>query len=258
MPHRAAIVLMFCSLLAYADLKPETLKGYQNYIRSLEPRLKSQNASTKDFLWIDKDAERRQSVRDGEIETAQIKTPNISGGLIQHWVGGVFIPNVRIDQVIRVDQDYNRHKVLYAPDVADSRIINHQGNHFKIFLRFRKHKVLTVVLNSEHDVDYHHLAPGKLFSNSVSTKIQEVKNPDTPDEKVLPVGEGMGFLWAMNTYWRMLERDGGVYAECEAITLARNVPPGLGGMIGPIIQSLASDSLTTTLTTKRKVMSTQK
>jgi len=249
---------MFCSLLAYADLKPETLKGYQSYIQSQESRLKSQNTSTKDFLWIDQDAERRQSVRDGEIETEQLKTPNIPGGLIQHWVGGVFIPNVRIDQVIRVDQDYNRHKILYAPDVADSRIISHQGNHFTVFLRFRKHKVFTVVLNSEHEVDYQPLAPGKLFSTSVSTKIQEVKDPDTPKEKVLPVGEGMGFLWAMNTYWRMLERDGGVYAECEAITLARSVPPGLGGMVAPIIQSLASESLINTLTIKRKVVSARK
>ncbi len=258
MPHRVLIALLIFGTAVFADLKPETMKGYQAYIQSLEPRLNQQNASSQGFLWIDKSAARRQQVRDGEVATEQVKAPDVPGGLIQHWIGGVFIPNVTIDQVVKIDQDYNHHKVIYAPEVADSKLLSRNGNHFKVFLRFRKHKVITVVLDSYHDVDYQTLAPGKLFSRSISSKIQEVKNPDEPGEKVLPVGEGMGFLWAMNSYWRMQERDGGVYAECEAVTLARNVPAGLGGMIGPIIHSLAAESLTSTLETKRKALASSK
>jgi hypothetical protein len=55
----------------------------------------------------------------------------------------------------------------------------------------------------------------------------------------------------MNSYWRMQERDGGVYMECEAITLSRAVPFGLGGLIDPILQSFAEESLKKTITAKR-------
>src|SRR5258707_11269587 len=36
-----------------------------------------------------------------------------------------------------------------------------------------------------------------------------------------------GFLWQMETWWRMEERDGGVYVQNEAVTLTRDIPAGL-------------------------------
>ena len=75
---------------------------------------------------------------------------------------------------------------------------------------------------------------------------------------MLPPGEGSGFLWAMNSYWRMEERDGGVYVECEAVTLSRDVPFGLGAMINPILQSFAEDSLKKTLDAKRVAVNAAK
>lgn len=245
-------LLALCTATAYADLKPETLKEFQSYVQSLETKIERQNASPEKFLWIDRDPARREAVRQGKIITERMHAPPVSDGLVQHWIGGVFIPNTTLEKVIRIDQDYNRHKILYSPDVADSKILSHQGNHFKVFLRFRKHKVFTVVLDTEHEVDYIPLGEGRMYSRSTCNKVQEVKDPGTSSEHVLPVGEGMGFLWAMNSYWRLMERDGGVYAECDAITLARHVPIGLGGMVNPIIQSLASESLTNTLAAKRR------
>jgi pyruvate/2-oxoglutarate dehydrogenase complex dihydrolipoamide acyltransferase (E2) component len=54
-------------------------------------------------------------------------------------------------------------------------------------------------------------------------------------------------LWRLNSYWRFEERDGGVYVECEAISLSRDVPLGLGWLVNPIIRSLPQESLANTL-----------
>jgi hypothetical protein len=51
-----------------------------------------------------------------------------------------------------------------------------------------------------------------------------------------------------------VERDGGVYVECEAISLTRDVPLGLGWLINPIIRSLPRESLTGMLRNTRQAM----
>jgi hypothetical protein len=45
-----------------------------------------------------------------------------------------------------------------------------------------------------------------------------------------------------------------VYLECEAISLTRSVPLGLGWLINPIIQSLPRDSLVNTLRETREAL----
>ncbi len=75
-----------------------------------------------------------------------------------------------------------------------------------------------------------------------------------PPSECLPREKARGFLWAMNSYWRMEERDGGVYVECEAITLSRGVPLGLGMLVNPMLQSFAEESLKNTLEAKRQAV----
>ena len=65
-------------------------------------------------------------------------------------------------------------------------------------------------------------------------------------------GVDHGFLWRLNSYWRFEERDGGVYVECEAISLTRNVPIGLGWIVNPIVRTLPKESLESTLRNTRR------
>ena len=64
----------------------------------------------------------------------------------------------------------------------------------------------------------------------------------------LPPGKDHGFLWRLNTYWRLEEKDGGVYIECRTISLTRSVLYGLGWLINPIIRTLPRESLAHMLT----------
>ena len=52
-------------------------------------------------------------------------------------------------------------------------------------------------------------------------RIREVANPGTKEEKEKSPEEENGFLWQMETWWRMEERDGGVYVQNEAVTLTQ-------------------------------------
>ena len=63
----------------------------------------------------------------------------------------------------------------------------------------------------------------------------------------MPEGHDGGYLWRMNTYWRFEERDGGVYVQCESISLTRDIPRGLGWLIEPFVTSIPRESLQDTL-----------
>lgn len=238
--------------MAWADLAPKTRAAFDRHVAAVEPEIERRNQPGQTFLWLDQDPKHRAAAAAGEVVVQHVPAPEVPGGQIQHWLGGVFIPGVTLARLLQVDQDYNRHKVLYRPEVMDSRLISRQGDRFRIFLRLHKKKVLTVVLDTEHDVEYRMLSDKKAYSRSISRSVREVKNAGEAEEHVLPDGVGTGFLWAMNSYWRLEERDGGVWAECDAITLAREVPMGLGTVLKPMIYGLAHDSLVKTLEAKRR------
>jgi hypothetical protein len=42
----------------------------------------------------------------------------------------------------------------------------------------------------------------------------------------------------MNSYWRVEEKDGGVYLQNETIVLTRRVPPFLAWIVNPLLDSL--------------------
>jgi len=178
----------------------------------------------------------------------------VIGGLVHDWVGSVFVPGATIEKTIRKMQDYN-HKEDYKPEVVTSKLLGREGNDFTAYMRLLKKKVITVVLDTEHQVHYFEVGPGKWRSNSRTTKINEVSNAGKSDERAKPPDTGEGFLWRLNSYWRFEERDGGTWVECEAISLTRDVPTGLGWMIKPIIRDLPKESLESTLLHTREALS---
>jgi len=231
------------------ELKPETLQAFDNYVRSAEDRLERQ-ARGPQFLWSDGVNGAYARLRSGEV-LAEPWTGEgdiaIADGLIHDWVGAVYIPNASLDAVIAMVQDYGRDKVTFKPEVMDSKILSRNGDDFKVYMRLLKKKVLTVVLNTEHDVHYTRIGETRCYSRSRTTRVAEVENPGEHSERERRPGNDHGFLWRLNSYWRFEQRDGGVYVECEAISLSRSVPVGLGWIVGPIIRSLPKDSLSNTM-----------
>ena len=248
-----ALALLAITPLAGADLKPPTVEAFDRFIRQAEQRLDSR----AQFLWADEAPDRAQKLRQGGPVVQPFganPVTKVPGGLVHDWVGSAFLPGVTLPQTLALVQDYNRHKEYYKPEVADSRILSRDNNHYKIFLRLVKKQVITVTLATEHDVQYTQVTPKQSRSVSRTTKIAEVDDAGNPSEREQPPGKGQGFLWKLNSYWRFEERDGGTWIECEAISLTRDIPTGLGWIVEPIIRNLPKDSLVNTLNATRAAL----
>jgi hypothetical protein len=248
-----------------ARLRPKTEEAFASYVRATEVRNNSELAPAKNLLWIDSlpDQARRSAyatLAQGEVQLEQRHQSQAGreipcpGGMIHHWEGLIFIPGAHINDVLRLLQDYDHHSAYYAPDVVQSRIQSRDGDHFKIFLRFRRTKVITVVLNSEHDVRYFRDSPVQAHSRSSATHIGEVENAGKANETEKSPDDQGGFLWGMETWWRLVEQDGGVYVQSEVVSLTRDIPTGLGWMIGPFVTGIPKETLSFTLTATRKAV----
>jgi len=263
---RVVIVVIAAWLLATtstesADLTPRTIAAFERYVQLSEAQADAKSG----FLWVDnlpapEPRARRSELRQGTRLVERLTTRDggndipVPDGLVHHWLGAVFVPGATVDQATALLQDYDHHAEIYRPRVVQSRLLSRTGDDFRLFLRFSMTKVITVVVNSEHEAHFRRDGPDRVRGRIYSTRIAQVDNAGEPSERELPVGRDGGYLWRLNTYWRILEGDGGIYVECESISLTRGIPFGFGWMIRPFVTSIPRESLEFTLTTTRTVL----
>jgi hypothetical protein len=250
---------------ASLQVASNTQAAFERYVRLTDARNDTELRDSKQFLWIDSlaptdraasyTALRRGEVRMARLETKDAGSPiECPGGLIHHWAGGIFIAGASVDEVLRILQDYDHQSTYYTPDVERSKLESRDGDHFRAFLRFRRKKVITVVLNTEHDIHYFRDSPAQAHSRSSATRIAQVENPGTTREREKTPGDDDGFLWRMETWWRIKAADGGVYVQSEVVSLTRAIPPGLGWLVGPFVTSIPKETLAFTLEATRKAV----
>jgi len=255
-------LLALPSPAAAAELKPEAVRGFEQYVQLTERRIQDDLQPGGAFLWVDTlpEARRREAearLRLGKVVSERLqnreaaRTISTPGALIHHWVGAVLIPGASLKQVLGTIQDYDRHQEYYSPEVVKSKTLERSGDDFRIYLRLKRVKVITAVFDTEHQVRYNHLDATRAYSQSRSTRIAELKDPGEAGERALLPGEGRGFLWRLNSYWRFYETPEGVYVQCEALSLSRDIPTGLGWLIGRFVQSIPRESLEFTLQSTR-------
>ncbi len=244
--------LLLALPLFAAGVAPESAAAFKAYDRKVEQEIRARIASGRIVSL------RERVKRNGGkaiVESGAEPNPNdVGSAYIHDWLGAIFIPGGTAAGVKTVLQNFDRHKDYYQPEVIGSKVLSKNGDEFHSALRLRKKKILTVILSSEYTTRFTDLSPLAGYSIARSTKMSEVENPGTAGERELPPGEGQGFLWNLNSYWSWEEREGGVYVECRAISLSRDVPTGLGWMINPIIRDLPKESLEATLINTRKAV----
>ncbi len=247
--------LSLCGQLT-VKLRPETVRAFDKYVLSEETDMQKRWKGEQPFLMMDESKAEREKVRAGGVYIRQI-TPKggmrVPGGIIHDWAAGAFFKGASLQQAQDLITDFDRHKKIY-PEVVDSRLLVSTGNIRRGYHRLMKKKVLTVVLNSEYEVQTHNAGTNRAYTVSHSTKLAEVDNPGAKSERELRDGEGHGFLWRLNGYWRFESTPDGVYAECQAISLTRAVPAGLGLIVNPFIQDMPSESLRSTMEATRKAL----
>ena len=253
-PLLPVVLVLVGTLPAYAtvQLSKAAAEAFYHYTTLTEARMQAA-LPPGGFLWLDGQPETKAKVRKGQrIILARatqdhgrdIEVPN---GLIQDWLGTIFMPNATLAKVRAVMQDYPDYKRMFAPEIIESKLLKHEGDRYEVFLRLYKKQLLTVVLNTRYEIRYSAPDSRRLAVASRSTRINEVKDVKPPYADEYAEGEDTGFLWRLNSYWRFEEADGGVYAECEAISLSRDVPFGLGWMVGKFVEKFPKESMQSTL-----------
>jgi hypothetical protein len=254
---------------AAAGLSAATSAAFDRYVRLTEQRIDAEVSRPTDFLWIDTLPKARQTevlrgLQQGGVIIERLQTRDgskeieVPDGLIHHWIGAVFVPGVGVKEAVAMMQDYDRHSKYFAPAIAGSKLLERNGNRFRVSLRFHVKKIISVTMDTENEAEFFTTAADRAHSRIRSTRVSEIADAGTPQESRKAPGEENGFMWGLNTYWRFLERDGGTYIQCESLTLTRDVPFALAWIIRPIVTQMPKESLTFTLGKVRQALANPK
>jgi hypothetical protein len=254
---------------AAAELKSPTIAGFEKYQRIAEATIETEVSSSDRFLHVFHGSAEDQARADGQLRRGEVAVERlrvldngrrieVPEELIHHWIGSIFVPKVHLGTAVAVLQDFDQHAELFRPNIAQSKILEHDGDRFRLALRFYMKKIIAVTVDTESVAEFTPRGTDRETSAIRSVRVNEVENVGTPEERQKPDGHGGGYMWRMNTYWRFLERDGGTYIECEALTLSRNIPTGLGWLIGPVLTSIPRDMLTSALQATRRSLIAKK
>jgi hypothetical protein len=258
----AGILFLSIGLLAdgsgLAQRQPVTLQGWTRYVEAVERRRAAELDRSDRFLTMDFGApDDRRAAMAGTLVVSRMDVRDAAGaeieiadGMVHHWRGAVLLPGVDLDTLMRRLQT---EAPPQSPEVLRASVLARGPAFIKVHLRLKRTKIVTVVYDTEHDVTFARQGSRRASSRSVASRIVEIENPGTPGERPLADGDDSGFLWRLNAYWRYEAVPGGVLAECESISLSRDVPFGLGIVAGPIIRSTAKESMERTLESLREM-----
>jgi hypothetical protein len=260
-----AALLLFLAPLNAAELQPQTAQNYERYVALTQAQVDAELAHTSPYLWVELLPEPRRAAAEAQLRNGEVvierletldngKTISVPGGMIHHWVATVFVPGATLAQTLAFMQDYNHNAEYFKPEILWSKILKHEGDDYFVEQRFYKKKIITTVMETDQQVHYHVVDSTHAWSRTHDSRIQEVDNPGRSDERMEPEGHDKGFVWKLNAFWRFEEKNGGTYLECQAISLSRDIPTGLGWMIGSMVANLSKESLTFTLTTARTAL----
>jgi len=235
-----------------ANLKAETVAAWDDYIQSVNVTLQDRVRPGGSFLWTYEDPERIAKVHGGEIVVAPAPGPSprrVHGGLIHHWIAAAFLPNVKLDDVLEVTEDYDRYQEFYRPSVIASKTVAREdSNDYFSMQLMNKAFFLKTMLDADYQSTNVRLDGRRFYSVSRSTRVQEIEDYGQSSQHQIPEGQGGGYIWKLFSIGRLAQRDGGVYIELEAIALSRDIPVALRFIVDPIVRSVSRSALLTSLT----------
>jgi hypothetical protein len=237
------------------ELRPEALRGYERHRADIEARRAAEQLDRRRFLAMDftpEGADLRRRALSGEVVVTHVddrgpdgRAVDLPAAAVHHWRGAAFLPGMTIDGVLA--ELAAGTPMARQDDVLASAVLARSPGHLTVFLRLRRKKIVTVVLDTEHEVTYRRDGSTRAMSASTATKIAEVEAPGTPAERELAPGDDRGFLWRLDAWWRYEQVPGGVVAEWETLSLSRDVPMLVRYLAGPIINGIARESLVKSL-----------
>jgi hypothetical protein len=262
MPFRGSFLLRVLTVLVLASipfpvaadgatLRSETVTSWNDYLQTVNANLQDRVRPGGSFLWTFENAERAAKVRGREIVVVPASSQNpskVPGGLIHHWMGAVFVPGVKLDDILAVTRDYDQYKKFFHPFVIESKAMARTGSddQFSMLLANRAF-FRTMALDANYEATNVRVDDHRFYSVSRTTRVQEVEDYGQAGECRKPEGEGAGYIWRLYSIVRVEQHNDGVYLELEAIALSRDIPAAVRLVADPIVRRVSRNSLLTSL-----------
>jgi hypothetical protein len=237
---RAWLALLPIAVACAAEPSREALAAFSEHAATAGQRVERELRDGP-FLFVDApDAETlRGRARMGEtVFDPSFRGKVVPGGLLHHRRAVAFAAGATLAEAIAVARDYDSFARIYEPTVIKSRLVDRSGDDARFLLQIQRRKAgLSATLNVDHALSFIPIDARRAASRVRATRIAEVAAAGTRAERELPPAENRGFLWALESFWRFLERDGGVYIQVEALSLSRSLPFGLQWLFGSFIEA---------------------
>ena len=255
----AIAILLLGPSSASAGPTAAAASAWQRYQAQIEEKFPSSAAKTGTFFTHDalNRTGWRQEVTRGSVSMIKIDPATVPDAKIHHWVGAVFVPGITLDRLLSTLRENAGNESRFYDDVVQSRLLSRDGDRLNVFMKLRRTSMITVTYNTEHHVEYTRVSPTRASARSIATRIAELADAGTPQEREKPADDDSGFLWHLNAYWRYEEVPGGVIVECESVSLSRPVPLLVRPVANPIVDRIARDSLQRTLESLVKTLTSR-
>src|SRR5450759_3584378 len=190
-----------------AELKPETIQAWNQYVRSADSHMRERLDTGHQFLWTDESPERSTRLRRGEILVAPMTgsgTLRVPDGLIHHWVGALFIPEATLESVLSVAHDYDHYKEMFRPKVVDSKLLACEDGQQKYSVLWLNNVLfVNAALRSQYEARDFPVDQRRWYNIAHVTSAQEIESYGEKAERTLPPGQGNGFIWRLQSIARV-------------------------------------------------------
>ena len=233
------LLLLSAKFLPAAEPKQETLRAWDEYIRTLDVERENRINGNGPFLRVDESPDLQRRVQRNELVVTNHDPRKVPQGMIHHWVGGMFIPNTSLDQAMSVLTNYPRYSEVYKQLLKNCSVVERNGDDIKLsVVAVQKALSVTAAVSTDNQIHIVRLDSKRVLITSSATRIQEIANYGQSSEHAFPEDRRPGYVWRAVVNERLEERDGGVYVELETVALSRGIPLEFRWLIKPITDEL--------------------
>lgn len=241
-------------LSAAAELDARAAAEYDRHVAAVRQAFAKQTGDETFLEYHTPDALAR--MRGGEILLTAGTGDGITDvpkGLIHHWRAAAFIPNITLERLLGIVQDYSAYADVYDWVIA-SELVAREGDRYRSFFRVKQSAgVVTGVVDVWMVTDYRRIESDRVIATAKAECVRQVEHAGERGEYRLRQGTGSGYVWRADALSKYLERDGGVYVELDTIALSRGYPALLGWLVEPVARRLGRESARGSLNRLRAV-----
>jgi hypothetical protein len=231
--------LLSAKFLPAAEPKQETLRAWDEYIRTLDVERENRINGNGPFLRVDESPDLQRRVQRNELVVTNHDPRKVPQGMIHHWVGGMFIRNTSLDQAMSVLTNYPRYSEVYKQLLKNCSVVERNDDDIKLsVVAVQKALSVTAAVSTDNQIHIVRLDSKRVLITSSATRIQEIANYGQSSEHAFPEDRRPGYVWRAVVNERLEERDGGVYVELETVALSRGIPLEFRWLIKPITDEL--------------------